>query len=126
MNFVNGTTLVFFPTSCSKAKMSKSDVWKYFDKSEEGTFTICRLCKTKIKYKGSSTSAMNNHLKNKHKSLTLPQTKQSRLVDYHKSIKKMTKAGFDEVTRGFVICASLDLRPISMIEDKGFRYCKLV
>lgn len=47
------------------SNIKKSEVWNYFDKKDTDS-AQCKRCSTTIKCKGGSTSAMANHLKNKH------------------------------------------------------------
>ena len=45
----------------------RSEVWNYFDFSQELQQTKCKVCKVLLKTPGSTTSTITRHLKTKHK-----------------------------------------------------------
>ena len=105
----------------SSAKKT-SDVWKYF--TVQGNNTKCNLCHVVLSFKGGSTSSMRNHIKMRHKSASLqvvPTQKQSTLLDFNKSRKKLTKQTYESMNRSLAIFCALDLRPISLVEGRGFK-----
>ena len=51
----------------ASGKISRgSSVWEHFEKVDGGTSVRCQLCETKLKFNGSTTSSMREHLTRKH------------------------------------------------------------
>ncbi|XP_065096446.2 E3 SUMO-protein ligase ZBED1-like [Paramisgurnus dabryanus] len=110
----------------------KADIWKYFGFYEvEGgneldkSHTICRLCRTKLKYFGN-TKNMRNHITRFHpeeekqmagpsvaaNQRTIEQTILSKLPPGSERAKRITKSIATFIAK--------DLRPYSVVENQGF------
>ena len=107
-----------------------SDVWKYFTLSEDKKKTRCEICSKSLAYNGG-TSAMRNHIKFVHKataaSAGVSVKKQPTLLGFSNMFakKKLSKSQYEENNRSLALMCALDLRPISMVEGRGFRaFCK--
>ena len=103
--------------------MSKksSEVWKHFDLIDNKT--ECKICKIKLAYSGG-TSTMKNHLK-KHKGVSLESGLKQTSIALHlfnASKKKMSSERYNNITRSLALCCATDLRPLSLVAGKGFRY----
>jgi hypothetical protein len=103
--------------------MSKksSEVWKHFDLIDNKT--ECKICKIKLAYSGG-TSTMKNHLK-KHKGVSLESGLRQTSIALHlfnASKKKMSSERYNNITRSLALCCATDLRPLSLVAGKGFRY----
>ena len=109
----------------------KSEVWKLFIQTGD-TKVKCNLCASVLTYKGGSTSAMKNHLKNVHKKVNLVTTSESYLKQSTLSLTSKSKStlGKDKwlaITRALALACAVDLRPVSMVMGKGFRnFCSLL
>lgn len=115
------------------SKSTTSDVWKYFSVNEDKTKTKCNLCAVSLSFKGSSTSAMRNHLKLIHKSLgagasTNQVVRQSSIKEFTGTAKScLTKGRQEELTRGIAWMCALDMRPMNIVTGRGFRrFCHLM
>ncbi|CAH1957048.1 unnamed protein product [Acanthoscelides obtectus] len=66
------------------AKKKTSEIWKFFDRIDEG-HAICTMCKSKLSYKTSSSN-LKKHLQKKHPTVTITflESKRSTVVAQHK------------------------------------------
>lgn len=124
---------------------SRSVYWSYFTKAEDDPdMAICNLCQAKISRKGSSTSGMANHIKNKHRGVdatlkrpSTPTPGQSG-VPVQKTLFQMAKTGTqfrrplkqeeaEQLRRALAWMCAVDIRPISIVDGIGFRnYSRLM
>lgn len=113
-----------------KMASKSSKVWDFFTKIDGGNITQCDLCKTKLSFKGGSTSSMRNHLKAVHKKTALEEKPSQRQETLHKYQQKKTVIGKDkyqQLNRSLALACALDLRPLSLTMGKGFRnFCHLL
>ena len=101
-------------------KKAKSDIWKYFELNREARKTKCVLCKTELVYTGG-TSSMRNHIKFRHKSASVESDKrQTTIGQYHAAKQALSKDRYNSITRSLALMCAIDLRPVSMIQCKGF------
>ena len=104
----------------------KSEVWKFFTKTDADSKTKCKLCATKLKYTGGNTSSMKNHLKLVHKKTTLENTqsekRQQTLQEMHKSKSILGEKQYNDNTRALAMAVALDVRPLALVKGRGFRH----
>jgi hypothetical protein len=102
-------------------------VWKYFVLSDDKSKTTCELCKIELSYKGGTTSSMRTHLTKVHKmsdsdvenELVFP--RQATMSAYMKNKNQPLSSQKQEaVTRKIPLMCALDLRPVSIVEGRGF------
>ena len=98
-------------------------------KIDDGKKVQCQLCKAKLEFRGGSTSCMHNHMKNIHKTSTKckdPESKttlkQITMEEMNKSKAILGKVKYNQLNRALALAVSLDLRPLSMVNGRGFRY----
>ena len=126
---------------------SRSLVWNYFEKSEDGKTVICQIgnCKAKLSYSGS-TSGMNKHVNSRHPGTaqeisTKRSAPDSSIIEEEDHAKKMKprqptinemhekKIKFPEghprkkeIDNCIATMILKDLQPFSIVEDEGFKY----
>ena len=104
-------------------------VWKHFgfhekaNKTLDKTHTVCRICKTKIKY-FSNTTNMKQHLERLHPETVkapavVPATQRTILEAVSKLPKNSPKA--KSITKAIATFIATDLRPYSVVNSRGFR-----
>ena len=98
-----------------------------FKKTEKDT-TQCQLCKANLKFKGGSTSSMRNHLKFVHSKTNLQETNPLRQQSLKEMNKSKSELGSEKYGKlNIALACAVDLRPLSMVMGKGFRYfCHLL
>ena len=106
---------------------AKSDVWKYFVKDNDGNKAECKLCSKVLAYRGGTTN-LRNHLKSQH---PLRYDKKQESADGKGKMKQAPLTSFVQprscsdarskaITERIADMIALDLRPIRMVEGKGF------
>lgn len=121
---------------------SRSIYWSYFTKDEMNPdIAICNLCSARISRKGSSTSAMGNHIRNKHRSVDVKAERPStpgQSVPVQQTLFQMTKATTqskrplrpeesEKLRRALAWMCAVDIRPMSIVDGLGFRnYSRLL
>ena len=67
---------------------------------------------------------MRNHLLGRHKKLQDldSEKRQTTLSAWHSSVKELSKPKYQSLNRSLAVMCALDLRPMSRVEGKGFRY----
>ena len=118
--------------SVSFQKPSRSAVWKHFRRYKQSA--QCLLCKKVLTYNGGTTSNLIQHLRKKHQSEveiqkvktaedTIPKQlsiTQFRKLQKGKSINKLCSVETqEEITRILTKWTWMDMRPISIVRDKG-------
>lgn len=123
----------------------RSAVWKYYgfptkDGTTDKSKTICKICLATFKYCAGSTSSMSAHLKSQHSideksevlqsktAKTSPGTKnstgtgQSKIQDVMKN--KLPRSGnrATAITKSIGVFIAKDMRPYSVVENKGFQH----
>ena len=119
----------------------RSAVWKYHgfptkDGTTDKSKTICKICFATFKYCAGSTSSMSAHLKSQHsideetevlqsktagtKNSTAPG--QSKIQDVLKN--KLPRSGnrATAITKSIGVFIAKDMRPYSVVENKGFQH----
>nr|XP_057922488.1 E3 SUMO-protein ligase ZBED1-like [Doryrhamphus excisus] len=103
----------------------KSFVWQYFgfpldiidgNRVTDKTRTICKLCQKRMPYTAANTSTMQRHIQNHHSWILKSPVK--------KPVKcQATLAGSraETITRDIGVFIAADMRPFSVVENKGFR-----
>lgn len=115
----------------------KSFVWQHFGfpaemingkRVSDKTRTICRHCKLTMPYSAANTSTMQRHLQHHHsavlKSTTaLKKTAKKQTTLTHTFGPQLTpsSARATAITRDIVVFIAADMRPFSVVENKGFR-----
>ena len=87
------------------------------------THTVCKLCKTKTKYFGSTTNAR-AHITRHHPELSNTEQSQPPAADQH-TPQCFTKLPANserakKITRSIACFIAKDLRPYSVVENEGF------
>ena len=106
-----------------------ASVWQYFgfyqraNETTDKTYTICKICKAKIKYL-SNTTNMRQHLARFHPETekdppTVPTTQRTILETVSKLPKNSQKA--KSITKAIATFIATDLRPYSVVNNRGFR-----
>ncbi len=117
-----------------KGKSRRSAVWKYF--STDGArdkHVKCMLCAIELSFAGGSTGTMSNHLRYKHKSVSLggssstssassasPAPSSQSLITAFRS-PAISKAKWQNITQSLANMCARDLRPMSIVEGDGFK-----
>ena len=128
-----------------KGAQFKSKVWEHFGfpiiTEEDGSTqvdrntTVCRGCATPIKYTGSTTN-MATHIRRHHPNYELSRTSkentlassssttspgQLRILESFNSKLAPTSQRAQSITRSIGKFIALDMRPYSVVENKGFK-----
>lgn len=122
------STDVSSDASVSFQKPSRSAVWKYFCLQKQST--QCQLCRKVLSYNGGTTSNLIQHLNKKHQSVAEFQKVETTADSIPKqlSIKQFGKLRKgkpcsvetkEEITRILTKWTWKDMRPISIVRDKG-------
>ena len=116
----------------------KSKVWKYFgflkkDGQLDKTDAICKLCRTGLKYTGSTTN-LANHLRRHHgviveeatgssdgASTSSGQQNDPKIVRFFQPQLSHDSARSKAITASIARFIAKDLRPYSVVESGGFR-----
>lgn len=111
-------------------KKSSSPVWKYFQQhiNKDGSINYkkayCLLCKSNISYCGTTTN-LSNHLHARHReeflkinNITNKDTNQTNMNQFNRVLGVKKKSEIDE---SVALMISLDMQPLSIVENKGFR-----
>uniref|UniRef100_A0A8C1U7M1 BED-type domain-containing protein n=1 Tax=Cyprinus carpio TaxID=7962 RepID=A0A8C1U7M1_CYPCA len=113
----------------------RAEVWKHFGfQCKEGTtdidrsHAVCKLCQGKVKYSGNTTN-LRAHLARHHSDTQLNEQQAKRVdssqltlaqVQTHKLPTTSTRA--TKITQSVVYFICKDMRPLSVVENEGFRY----
>ena len=110
------------------ADKTKSEIWEFFSKCEDGTKTECKLCHKKLAYSKGSTKSMWNHIKSIHSSAKTSSgvsikseygLRQQNITDFAREDKFTQKKLQNCYLRAADVCAC-DLRPFSMFKMPAF------
>ncbi|XP_039501039.1 E3 SUMO-protein ligase ZBED1-like isoform X2 [Drosophila santomea] len=106
-----------------RKKYGTSSVWNYFDKSDDGKTAKCIKCGKTYQTSGNTTN-LSCHIKRIHPNLTvndLPQRQQPSILSFTE--KKYETSSNRKKTLDSALCSYItsDLRPFSVVENKGFR-----
>ena len=134
--------------SAERTTVDKSPVWKYFKKDDKKQkFAECTLCGKAISTEYGNTSNLRKHIESKHKlvfaelsklltasraskrqqaaqdSAEGPSTSKCRKMDSHLKERKWfpTDKRQKDCTEKLAQMICLDLQPISIVEDQGFK-----
>ena len=119
-----------FVTGTRRQRKNKSEIWKWFSKSnrEEG---VCNICKKTFKTKAGSTTSLRRHMESQHsevyKSLAQETPENSAIVknvsESHKKFGKLDKTSprAEDLTNAVAHMIVLDCQPFSIVNDTGFR-----
>jgi hypothetical protein len=116
-----------------------SSMWKHFKLNTTNTECVCNLCKTRMPYRGN-TANMQSHIKRHHSSVNLGPAKTTTTKRPFNGTLSSTSAAptgmIPSIFVGQLAAGSLrsrtitrsltkylvnDLRPFSVVENKGFR-----
>ena len=108
------------PSPGSSTSM-KSDVWKYFEKTESSK-AKCTLCFKQLSYRGGTTN-LRDHLTSQHplNYKHQPGSKKQATLDLFSKPRRCPESRAKEITDRIVNMLALDLRPVYMVECEGFR-----
>ena len=118
--------------AASGSGKKSSDVWEYYEKIKDAPKARCTLCNKELSYRGGTTN-LRTHLECKHSLLYTHEarktdsqcssrqasSKQGSLDGYVKS-QHCSEARATAITERLVNMVALDLKPIHMVEEKGF------
>ncbi|XP_056132772.1 E3 SUMO-protein ligase ZBED1-like [Lampris incognitus] len=100
------------------SKDLQSPMWEFFEKNGEGNKVKCSICQTELAYNGSTWS-MVNHIRLKHPSEKLRTTGQQQTMLAF--ARCCDKAWGEKITNFIVEMVALDMQPLSIVEDVGFK-----
>lgn len=118
---------------------SKSEVWTYFVRAGIANKLKCSFCDVEVDHKGGSTSAAKRHLKRKHNveitstlksansnsssESTTIDPKQPKLSQFLASKQPLSSDSSKAKALTYHVAKMIfcDLRPLSIVEDEGFR-----
>ena len=113
-----------------------SSVWDSFDKVGDGSLVKCRLGEKQLKFNGSTTSFMREHLNRMHISTTtavVTQESKAAVSQQAQSMQRflgrqtITDKRKNEITALIACLCTGSLRPLSIVGDSGFvRLLKLL
>lgn len=105
-----------------KERKSKSIMWKHFIFVDYGKKVECNVCHRKFPWH-NSTNAHTVHLRTKHGNLldVGKPSPLSRFISRKNGPKKVSKERARLVTDAIMQVISLDLRPFSVVEGRGFK-----
>ncbi|XP_054623684.1 E3 SUMO-protein ligase ZBED1-like [Dunckerocampus dactyliophorus] len=105
----------------------KSFVWQYFgfpldiingNRVTDKTRTICKLCQKRMPYTAANTSTMQRHIQNHHSWLLKSPAKKTTTG---KCQATLAGSRAEAITRDIGVFIAADMRPFSVVENKGFR-----
>ena len=116
----------------SSKRTRTSEVWDYFRELDGGQEVQCLKCELKMQFSHGSTNSMGRHLDRKHgidlavgvvKKKGKPDSNQETITACVKRAEKLSPDSkkYKDITYKIAKCMFLDLRPISICEDEGFR-----
>ncbi|XP_073701142.1 E3 SUMO-protein ligase ZBED1-like [Garra rufa] len=111
----------------------KVDVWAYFGfKTKEGScdfdksHAICKLCNARVKYSGNTTN-LRSHVARHHNNVAL-QANEKRVDPGQRTIQEVnfsklpaTSTRTTKITQSVLSFICKDMRPLSVVENEGFR-----
>ena len=106
-----------------------SSVWDSFNKVGDGSLVKCRLCEKQLKFNGSTTSSMREHLNRMHISTTtavVTQESKAAVGQQAQSMQRflgrqtITDKRKNEITALIACWCTGSLRPLSIVGDSGF------
>ena len=103
----------------------RSSVWESFNKVDDGTSAKCKICEKKLKYNGSTTTNLREHLSRKHPPLATSEARATashgveamRRFLGHQIIPDKRK---NTITSLIASWCTGSLRPLSIVGDPGF------
>lgn len=101
----------------------KSDVWKHFVKKGADK-VVCNICSAELSYKTSTTGSMINHLRNKHSTTRMQNTKNQPTIPNmfsQSQPRRCDRNRSEEVTKRIVNLIVKNLLPVSIVETDAFR-----
>jgi len=103
------------------AKKFRSDVWKFYERTDDGKKVKCILCSPpkELVYHGG-TSNLRDHVNRQRPLKYKPDTVQTSLEAYGKKKQACSDARAKQITELIVRMVALDLRPMRLVEGKGF------
>ena len=118
----------------------RSPVWDFFTKCEDKIKCVCNICKQVLSCQAGNTKTPMNHFKNKHpqthklviEKQSTQKAEKTKSMESQPKITAFTPTGsntaYDKnsgrhfaLNRAVTKMLSVDLRPISMVDDEGFR-----
>ena len=123
------TRAINMATRQGSSRCLRSDVWKYFDKVESKSVT-CKVCKQKFAFHGGTTN-LRDHLQRSHGAMYVPESAGSSGQKKIESVLKVQKCSAEQtkILDNLIVGLTVqDLRPMRIVEGKGFRklmeYCE--
>ena len=115
-------------TTSTSSSNRRSPVWQYFKLIEKNNKkkTLCTVagCSTEFSYHGGTTPML-NHLKSDHgevyKTLSKAESTQSTLTCSNFKLQPLTKERSKLISTSLAKFISSDMRPINIVEGKGFK-----
>ncbi|XP_073488938.1 E3 SUMO-protein ligase ZBED1-like [Aquarana catesbeiana] len=112
-------------TSEKGVRPKSSKAWEHFNLNAAKKVVTCKLCKTELAWHGSTTT-MNEHMKRKHVCFTEDgetsgRKKQRTMTEFVQQNRPCTPQQSAIITDSVVKMLVTDMRPLSMVEDRGFR-----
>ncbi|XP_077080800.1 E3 SUMO-protein ligase ZBED1-like [Siphateles boraxobius] len=113
----------------------RAEVWNYFGfQSKEGStdidknHVVCKLCLGKIKYSGNTTN-LRAHIARHHSDTQLSEQQAKRVDPSQLTLAQVqtqklptTSTRATKITQSVVYFICKDMRPLSVVENEGFRY----
>ena len=110
----------------------KTAVWQHFGFYENNgkldkTYTICKVCRSQIKYFGNTTN-LYNHISRRHPELggkkgPVPDGRPSSQMTIEQALGQLppNSERAQRITKSIAKFIAVDLRPYSVVENMGFR-----
>ncbi|XP_040297398.1 E3 SUMO-protein ligase ZBED1-like [Bufo bufo] len=109
------------PDKSGRTKSCKA--WEHFTQHPYNKLVVCKICKAALAWHGSTT-VMNEHLRRKHVGVTeegITPKKQRSMSEFVHVNPQCTPAQASVLTGAVLKMLVTDMRPLSMVEEKGFQ-----
>ena len=104
---------------------SRSSVWQNFRKNDSGTEVECLKCGKKLKYNGSTTSNLHEHLKKHDVGGLRPEPDQESITKFATCLpsahRVCSEVAQRAITDRLAAWCWINLRPLNIVRDQGLR-----
>ncbi|XP_053319673.1 E3 SUMO-protein ligase ZBED1-like [Spea bombifrons] len=112
-------------TAEKSVRPKSSKAWEHFTLNAAKKVVTCKICKMQLVWHGSTT-VMNEHMKRKHVGFTEEgetsgRYKQRTMTEFVQQNPQCTPQQATIITDSILKMLVTDMRPLSMVEDQGFK-----